>query len=133
MPFGLANVPGIFQELMSVVLHGLENFAMAYLDDIIIFSASEEHKQYIQIIFDFLRQHKLKLSKFNFIQKETQYLGFINSEDGIMADHDKVKVIRQILPPTCIQEVGSFSGMCSFYRRCIPHFTANAKSLIRLT
>ena len=25
MPFGLANVPGIFQELMSVVLHGLEN------------------------------------------------------------------------------------------------------------
>ena len=89
MPFGLANVPGIFQELMSIVLHGLEYFAMAYLDDIILFSASEEHKQYIQIIFDFLRQHKLKLSKCNFIQKETQYLGFINSEDGIMADHDK--------------------------------------------
>ena len=36
MPFGLANAPGIFQELISVVLHGLENFAMAYLDDIII-------------------------------------------------------------------------------------------------
>ena len=47
MPFGLANAPGIFQELTSVVLLGLENFAMAYLDDIIIFSASEgEHKQH---------------------------------------------------------------------------------------
>ena len=50
MPFGLSNAPGIFQELMSVVLHGLENFAMTYLDDIIIFSASEEHKQHIQKI-----------------------------------------------------------------------------------
>ena len=44
MPFGLANDPGIFQELMSVVLQDLGNFAVAYLDDIIIFSSSvEEH------------------------------------------------------------------------------------------
>ena len=48
MPFGLANVPGILKELMSIVLHGLGKFAMAYLDDEIIFSASEEeHKQHI--------------------------------------------------------------------------------------
>ena len=36
MPFDLANAPGIFQELMSIVLHGLGDFVMAYLDDIII-------------------------------------------------------------------------------------------------
>ena len=48
MPFGLANAPGIFQELMSIVLHGLGNFAMAYLDDKTIFSESEEElKQHI--------------------------------------------------------------------------------------
>ena len=52
MPFGLANSPGIFQELMSVVLHGLKKFAMAYSDEIIIFSASEEeYKKHIQKIF----------------------------------------------------------------------------------
>ena len=89
MPFDLANAPGIFQELMSIVLHGLRNFAMAYLDGIIICSASEEeHKQHIQNIFDSLMQSniKLKLSKCKFMQIETQYLGFIMSEDGIMAD-----------------------------------------------
>ena len=37
MSFGLGNTPGIFQELMSIVLQDLGNFAMAYLDDIIIF------------------------------------------------------------------------------------------------
>ena len=42
MPFGLADAPGVLQEFMSVVLHGLENFSMAYFDDIMIFSASEE-------------------------------------------------------------------------------------------
>ena len=42
MPFGLANAPGIFQELMPIVLHGLGDFTMAYLDDTIIFNASEK-------------------------------------------------------------------------------------------
>ena len=36
------------------------------------------------------------------MQKETQYLGFIMSEDGIMAEPDKVKVMGQMLPPTCV-------------------------------
>ena len=70
----------LFQELMSIVLHGLGDFAMAYLDGIIILRASEEeHKQHIQFFY-FLRQHnlKLKLSKCKFMQKETQYLGFDN-------------------------------------------------------
>ena len=64
MPFGLANAPGVFQELMSVVLQDLGKFAMAYLDDIIIFSPSiEEHIKHIQLVFDRLRHHlKLKIS-----------------------------------------------------------------------
>ena len=67
------------------------------------------------------------------MQKETQYLGFIISENGIMVDPDKVKVIRQMLPPTCVREVRSYIGMCSYYRRFIPNFSAIAKPLIRLT
>ena len=51
MPFGLANASGIFQELMSIVLPDLGNFAMAYLDYIIILSSSvEEHLRHIQIV-----------------------------------------------------------------------------------
>ena len=61
MPFGLAKVPGIFQDFMSIVLHGLGEFAMAYWDGIIIFNASEEeHKEHIQF-FDCPRQQSLKL------------------------------------------------------------------------
>ena len=37
VPFGLAQAPAYFQNLMNKVLHGLV-FAISYLDDIIIFS-----------------------------------------------------------------------------------------------
>ena len=79
MPFGLSNVPAIFQELMSVVLQDCSGFATAYLDDLLIFSESlEEHVKHISIIFMKLRQHnlKLKLKKCSFLKTETNYLGF---------------------------------------------------------
>ena len=50
-----------------------------------------------------------------------------------MADPTKVKLMRQMLPPACVREVRSFIGMCSYYRRFIPNFSANVKPLIRLT
>ena len=47
-----ANAPKIFQELMSIVLHGLGDFAMPYLDDIIVLRASDDkQKQHIPKIF----------------------------------------------------------------------------------
>ena len=67
------------------------------------------------------------------MQKETQDLGFIISEDCIMVNPDKVKVMRKMPTPTCVREVRSFISMCCYYRRFIPYFSAIAKPLIRLT
>ena len=71
MPFGLSNALAVFQELMSVVLQGCNNFAIAYLDDIMIFSSTwEDYLEHLSIIFDKLRQHnfKLKLKKCSFLK-----------------------------------------------------------------
>ena len=54
-------------------------------------------------------------------------------ESGIMADPDKVHVIRNMVPPKCVREVRSFTGMCSYYRRFTPNFSAIAKPFINLT
>ena len=35
MPFGLQGAPATFQRLMDKVLHGMEEFAVAYLDDVV--------------------------------------------------------------------------------------------------
>ena len=56
VPFGLAQAPTYFQALINKVLKGLHKFAMAYLDDIIIFSKSkEEHLEHLRIIFQRLK------------------------------------------------------------------------------
>ena len=70
MPFGLSNAPAVFQELMNIVLQGCEEFATAYLDDILIFSSSvKDHLEHIQFVFDKIREHglKLKMKKMHFL------------------------------------------------------------------
>ena len=136
MPFGLSNAPAIFQELMSIVLADLDQFAIAYLDDILIFSSSlDEHLGHIQQVFDRLRQHdlRLKLKKCHFLQAETNYLGFVVNQNGIKPDPKKVEAIQSISPPTSVREVRGFIGMCSYYRRFIPNFSGIAEPIISLT
>ena len=40
MPFGLQGASATFQQLMDKVLHGMEKFAAAYLDGVVIISDS---------------------------------------------------------------------------------------------
>ena len=61
--FGLAQAPAYFQLLMNQFLESL-NFAMTYLDDIIIFSNSEEeHLLHLEEVFHRLREAKLKMKQ----------------------------------------------------------------------
>ena len=136
MPFGLAGAPGVFQQLMSIVLEDMEKFAMAYLDDILVFSKSpEEHFRHLQSVFDRLKKHglKLKLPKCQFLKEETKYLGFIINKDGVKPDLDKVEVIRAMPEPKTVRQVRGFIGAIGYYRRFIPAFSRIATPLIQLT
>ena len=65
VPFGLTQAPAYFQELMTGILRGLK-FAIAYLDNTIIFSrTAEEHVDHIKQDFEKLgrAQLSMKLSK----------------------------------------------------------------------
>ena len=136
MSFGLVNVPGVFSQLMSIVLDGMETFAMAYLDDIMVFSRSpEEHFEHLQRVFDRLKRHglKLKLSKCQFLREETKYLGFVINKDEIKTDVDKVEVIRAMPAPKTVRDIRGFIGAIGYYRRFIPAFSRLAGPLISLT
>ena len=67
MPFGLINAPTSFMDLMHKVFQPyLDQFVMVFVDDILIYSKSEdEHEGYLRIVIQALRDHRLyaKLSK----------------------------------------------------------------------
>lgn len=92
---------------MSVVLGGIENFAMTYLDDILVFSETPEHFAHLKQVLGQSRRCglKLKLSKCQFFRTETKYLGFIISEGGIKPILDKVKVLREMPEPKTVRQV----------------------------
>ena len=135
VPFRLAQAPAYFQELMTGVLKDLP-FAMAYLDDIIIYSSTpEEHLQHIKTVFEKLRHAKLsmKLSKCHFFTKEIQYLGHILGVEGIKPVLAKTEAIKAMHPPVNPKQVRVFLGLVGYYRKFIKNFVKIAKPLTMLT
>ena len=84
VPFRLAQAPAYFQELMTSILKDFP-FAIAYLDDIIIFSQMpQEYLSHICMVFEKLKSANLSVKKSRcFFSKEIQYLGHILSATGI--------------------------------------------------
>ena len=70
MPFGLTNAPAAFMDLMYRVFQSyLDRFIVVLIDDILIYSKSEEeHEGHLRIVPQILRDHQLyaKFSKCEF-------------------------------------------------------------------
>ena len=136
VPFGLAQAPAYFQALINKVLKGLHKFAMAYLDDIIIFSKSkEEHLEHLRIIFQRLKAVglKLKRSKCNFMKKHIQYLGHLILKEGVQPLPEKLESIKAMPAPRNTKETKQFLGLTGYYSKFVPRFLDLSRPLTRLT
>ena len=135
VPFGLAQPPAYFKELMTGILKDFP-FTIAYLDDIIIFSKTpQEHLSHICMVFEKLKSANLsmKKSKCSFFSKEIQYLGHILSATGIQPLPAKTHAIQHMRPPTTPKHVRAFLGLVGYYRKFIKGFAKIAKPLTLLT
>jgi hypothetical protein len=136
VPFGLLNAPIVFMCLMNGVFRNyLDKFVIVFLDEILVYSKSEEeHEQHLRMVLQVLREHQLysKLSKCSFYQRQIHYLGHIISEEGITVDPEKVEAIQEWLAPRNVTEVRSFMGLEGYYRRFITGFSKIAHPITSL-
>ncbi|GJU98659.1 reverse transcriptase [Tanacetum coccineum] len=120
--------PRIFHEY-------LDKFVIVFIDDILVYSKSEEeHEQHLRIVLEILRQKKLyaKFSKCEFWLQQVAFLGHIVSADGIIMDPSKVEAITKWPRPTTVTEVRSFLGLAGYYRRFVEGFSRLALPLTQL-
>ena len=114
-PFGLSQAPAYFQLLIDQVLMGCGDFAMGYLDDIIVFIKTE-------VIFKCLKHFDLKMKreKSSFFKRNIQYLGHLVSEKGFKSLQEKLEAVRTMPHPKSAKEVKQFLGLIGYYRKFIP-------------
>ncbi|MEM7070058.1 MAG: reverse transcriptase family protein [Pseudomonadota bacterium] len=133
LPFGLSNAPSTFQRLMEVVLAGLNwKICAVYLDDVLTFSDTfPNHLADLQQVFNAIRKADLRLQphKCQFARKSINFLGHKLSRAGISPDPTKLMAIKAMPAPASRDEVKSFMGLASYYRRFIKNFAKIADPL----
>jgi hypothetical protein len=121
--FGLNNAPAYFMYMMNkVFMEYLDKFVVMFIDDILIYSRSEEeHEGHLHLVLQKLRDHKLyaKLSKREFGLKQVAFLGHVISKGGISIDPSKVQYVLSWKAPTSVSDNRSFLGLAGYYRRFI--------------
>ncbi|GJP56479.1 hypothetical protein CLOM_g15546 [Closterium sp. NIES-68] len=125
MPFGLTNAPSTFQFTTNRVFRDLlDKCVMIYLEDILIYSKTQEqHLKDLGAVFQWLQQYRLitKGSKCEFLKQELEFLGHVISTEGTQIDPKKLRAIQEWKPPTNLKQLQSFLGFVNYVRRFIPN------------
>jgi hypothetical protein len=136
MSFGLTNALATFMRLMnSVFMEYLDKFVVVYIDDILIYSKTEEeHAKHLRLALTKFHEHRLyaKFSKCEFWLNKLVFLGHVLSVNGVAVIPDKVQSVLDWVTPSSVKDVRSFLGLAGYYRRFIENFSKIAKPTTEL-
>ena len=136
MPFGLKTASATFQKAMDMMLRSHNSYALAYIDDIIIYSFEwMDHLKHFDAVLSSVGEcgMTVKLVKCQIAKPKVKYIGhWVGSgERSVVAG--KIEPILAIPEPKNKKLLRSFLGMCSFYRCYIRNFAAISVPLTNLT
>lgn len=125
LPFGLKSSPAIFQRIISNLLaeNDLEEYAINYIDDILIFSKSyAEHLRHLNKVLTVIKNagFKLNKNKCEFAKKSVVYLGHEIGENKIKPLVDNLIAIRDFPTPQNQRNIRQLLGKINFYLKFIP-------------
>ncbi|MBW0492293.1 hypothetical protein O181_032008 [Austropuccinia psidii MF-1] len=119
IPFGSINAPASFQNLVNdLFAYFLATFVVVYLNDIMVFSSSEEeHVKHVASVLQRLMDNNLfaKASNCVFNASSVEYLGYVVSSEGLKMDSSKAQQILNWPQQKNIKALQSFLGFSNFY------------------
>ena len=131
----ISTCPDYLKSLMNKLFFDCDSFCIVYMDNLLVFSESEEHLKHLEIIFEKFRNAdlKLKLSKCQFWKKKIEYLGHLVSQEGIKVMPDKINTVLKIKPPSNVKEAKSALGIMGYIASFIPMYSEVVRHINRLT
>lgn len=136
LPFGLSNSPASFQRLMDIVLGDTKyQFAIAYMDDVVVFSQTfEEHLEHLRIVLERLRAAGLTVHprKVQLASPQINLLGFMVDNGVLRPNEDKLRAIADYPQPHDVKSLQRFLGLIGFHRQFIPRCAELANPLTLL-
>ena len=136
-PFGLKQLPQMFQEVMDYELHkhGLSAFTKAFIDDLLIHSATfQDHIKHIQQVLQMfvnvgLRAHPEKCL---FCSDTVEFLGFDVSRHGLTPNEAKVRALLDMAHPRNLDELRSVLGKLRYYSVFVNNWSSIARPMLDL-
>ena len=151
MPFGVANAPALFQELMHKILYILRRRPLvqelisrgaemeSHIDDVSLGTNTKgDHVLLLGEFFIVCQENhlRIKLQKCEFRKEEMEYLGFDVGYGWWKPAASKMQPLQDMQirddPKKGLHDVRSFVGACNFYQRHIHNFTYSSAPLTDL-
>ena len=122
--YGLTTMPPEFQKIMDNNLHELNN-TFTFIDDILIVTkgTKDDHLKKVEETIKVLDEAgvRLKIEKCMIAKRETEWLGYILSAEGIKPINEKVQAITEKLRPKNLKDLRSFMGAINQLNKFIPN------------
>ncbi len=137
MLFELKNTLVTFQRLINDTLREyLNDFAITYLDDILIYSDDlEMHHSHVHKVLKKLNERTLyvKKSKSRFETKKIEFLNYIIQFEQIKKNSRKTDALRNWPSPKWVKKVQVFLRLTNYYQKFVPNYAKIAEPLTQLT
>ena len=137
MPFGLANAPATFHNVINEIFRDMIDLGVViYLDDILVYSENEQdHVALVKRVLKRLQEHQLAIApdKCEWHRSRVNFLGYIITPEGVEIDQEKKRTIVELEAPDSAKGVQSFLGFANCYRRFIEGYSKLTRPLTDLT
>jgi hypothetical protein len=95
----------------------------------------KEHVEHVKKVLRKLKEYKLYLQpgKCEFHVKETEFLGFIVSIEGVKMNPKKISAVQEWPIPETVKDVQSFLGFANYYWKFIKDYSKITVPLLEIT
>jgi len=113
----------------------LDDFAITYLDDILIYSDDlKMHSSHVHKVLRKLNKRALyvKKSKSKFKAKKIEFLDYIIQFEQIEKNSKKTDTVRNWPPPKQVKKVQAFLRLMNYYQKFVSNYAKIAEPLTQL-